>query len=181
MKFKNVALLGIGVVVGMLISPKKGEDMRKELMDKMNELQENAQDLNMEEINEKIAEIKDSITHMDATKSKEMVSKNLDNIKDKLISLVDSLQNNQDIKPALAHAVDKTKNAAINAIDYIDEKDVVNKTKNAAHKVKEKGSEYLEVAKEKATNTAHKAEAKLKEEHEHHREKRLARKSETQE
>lgn len=176
MKFSNYVCFGLGVVVGMLLSPKKGKDMRKELMDKVNELQSQAQELNMQEINDKIADIKIQISKMDASKSKEVVVKNLDVIKDKLLSLIDSLQNNQDIKPSVAKAVDATKGAAINVIDFIDEKDLVNKTKNVASKAKEKGGEYLEIAKEKASHTAHKAESKIKDERAHHKAKRAAKK-----
>ena len=69
---KFVAGLAIGAGLGVLFAPKKGSETRAELKAKLEELYRKAKELNMEDVKEniemKIAEIKESIEDLDKEK-----------------------------------------------------------------------------------------------------------------
>ena len=54
--FKFIAGIGIGVGAGMLLAPKKGEELRKDLMDKINELLNKAKEIDVKEVRDTITE-----------------------------------------------------------------------------------------------------------------------------
>ena len=66
---KFIAGVGIGTVIGMLLAPKKGSELRQNLKDKSQELYDKAQNMTKEDIetlvNNTIEEIKQSIEEFD--------------------------------------------------------------------------------------------------------------------
>lgn len=70
--FKFVAGVGLGVGAGMLLAPKKGEELRKDLSKKINELLEKAKEIDVKEVSEdfktKIADLKVEIENLDKEK-----------------------------------------------------------------------------------------------------------------
>lgn len=71
--FKFVAGIGLGVGAGMLFAPKKGEELRKDLTKKLNELLEKAKEIDVKEVSEdfktKIADLKVEIENLDKEKA----------------------------------------------------------------------------------------------------------------
>ena len=50
--FKFLAGLGLGIGAGMLLAPKSGEELRKDLMKKINELIDKAKEIDVKEVAE---------------------------------------------------------------------------------------------------------------------------------
>ena len=98
---KFIAGVGIGTVIGMLLAPKKGSELRQNLKDKSQELYDKAQNMTKEDIetlvNNTIEEIKQSIEEFDLEEFKETTGAKLSNLKDKLeklgITLPEDLMN----------------------------------------------------------------------------------------
>ena len=69
-KFALGAMVGVGV--GMLLAPKSGEELRKDLKKKINELIEKAKDIDIKEVSEdlkkKVNELKKEIEELDKEK-----------------------------------------------------------------------------------------------------------------
>lgn len=163
MQFKTVTAFGLGVLLGILVAPKKGSETCKDIQAKANELYEQSKNITLQDVQDKIEDIKIEISKLDYNKSKELVVQGLNNLKEQLFNLVDYLQENKNIKPSLEGAFDKTEAAAVNLINYIDEKEIVEKTKEKAGAIKNKTGEYFEVAKEKASDIAQKTGDKASE------------------
>ena len=89
---KFIAGLGIGVGAGMLLAPKSGEELRKDLMNKINELLEKAKEIDMKEVSEdfkkKIVELKEEIEDLDKEKVLEIAKKKGEELKNKTNQLV---------------------------------------------------------------------------------------------
>ena len=72
---KFIAGVGIGTVIGMLLAPKKGSELRQDLKDKSQELYDKAQNMTKEDIetlvNNTIEEIKQAIEEFDLDEFKE--------------------------------------------------------------------------------------------------------------
>ena len=70
---KFLAGVGIGVGAGMLLAPKKGEELRKELMEKINELLNKAKEIDVKEVaddfKKKASELKKEIEDLDKEKA----------------------------------------------------------------------------------------------------------------
>jgi gas vesicle protein len=87
-------LLGgaIGAGIALLFTTKKGEELRKDLLDKISELCDKLKDVDSEEVKEnvekKVQEIKDGIKDLDAEKVKKTASKKADELKTKAEDLV---------------------------------------------------------------------------------------------
>lgn len=87
-------LLGgaIGAGIALLFTTKKGEELRKDLLDKISELCDKLKDIDSEEVKEnvekKVQEIKDGIKDLDAEKVKKTASKKADELKTKAEDLV---------------------------------------------------------------------------------------------
>ena len=68
-----IAGIGIGVGAGMLLAPKTGEELRKDLAKKLNELLEKAKEIDTKEvaddIKKKIADLKDELEDLDKEKA----------------------------------------------------------------------------------------------------------------
>lgn len=88
-KFVLGAALGVGA--GMLLSPKKGEENRKELSKKLNELKEEAKKIDVEELKvkfqDKILEIQDELEDLDKEKVRDLAEKHGKNLKKKVEEL----------------------------------------------------------------------------------------------
>ena len=93
---KFIAGVGIGTVIGMLLAPKKGSELRQDLKDKSQELYDKAQNMTKEDIetlvNNTIEEIKQAIEEFDLDEFKEATGAKLSNLKDKLEQLANSIK-----------------------------------------------------------------------------------------
>ena len=82
----------IGAAVALLFAPKKGEELRKDLTDKINEMLNKAKNVDSEEvknnIESKIEEIKKELKELDKEKVKEVAIKKGEEIKEKANELV---------------------------------------------------------------------------------------------
>ncbi|MDH6603824.1 gas vesicle protein [Bacilli bacterium PM5-9] len=154
MKAKGLALFGLGVFAGLLLAPKKGSEAYDELKEKVNNVYLQTKELDIDSIKDKMYDIKIEVAKMDYDRSKEIVSNQATIIKEKLDKLITDLQENEKIKPAMANAVDATQKAIIDLIDYIDESELVDKTKEQVQKAYDKTSEYASDLKEKTTSIA---------------------------
>ena len=84
---KFVAGLGLGVGLGMLFAPKKGEELRKELKVKMNKLVDDAKEIDVKEVvndfMEKIDDLKHEIEELDKEKVLEIAKEKGEMLKNK--------------------------------------------------------------------------------------------------
>ena len=84
---------GVGIGIGMLLSKKSGEENRKELKKKINDLIEKAKKIDSEEvkknIEEKIDEILNELKDMDKEKAIKIAKKKAEQIKIKSEELVE--------------------------------------------------------------------------------------------
>lgn len=101
MKFgKFLAGVGIGTLVGMLLAPKKGSELRQDLKDKSQELYDKAQNMTKEDveslINNTIEEIKIAIDEFDVEEFKETTETKLNQVKDKLENLATSVKSSDE-------------------------------------------------------------------------------------
>ena len=71
--FKLLAGIGIGVGAGMLLSPKSGEELRKDLSKKINELLDKAKEIDVNEVTDdfktRLTELKKDIEDLDKEKA----------------------------------------------------------------------------------------------------------------
>ena len=97
---KFIAGVGIGTVIGMLLAPKKGSELRQDLKDKSQELYDKAQNMTKEDIetlvNNTIEEIKQAIEEFDLEEFKEATGAKLSNLKDKLEQLANSIKSSDE-------------------------------------------------------------------------------------
>ena len=97
---KFIAGVGIGTVIGMLLAPKKGIELRQDLKDKSQELYDKAQNMTKEDIetlvNNTIEEIKQAIEEFDLDEFKEATGAKLSNLKDKLEQLANSIKSSDE-------------------------------------------------------------------------------------
>ncbi len=88
-------LLGgaIGAGIALLFAPKKGEELRKDLLEKISELCDKLKDIDEDEvkanIEKKVKEIKDGIKDLDAEKVKSAAIKKGEKLKAKATELVE--------------------------------------------------------------------------------------------
>ena len=97
---KFIAGVGIGTVVGMLLAPKKGSELRQNLKGQISELYDKAQNMTKEDIeslvNNTIDEIKQAIEEFDLDEFKETTGAKLSNLKDKLEQLANSIKSSDE-------------------------------------------------------------------------------------
>lgn len=90
---KLLAGVAIGTGLGVLFAPKKGEETRKELKEKMDELLNRVKDLDKEEVKEtiesKIALIQSELQELDKEKVIKIAKKKASEIQDMAEELVD--------------------------------------------------------------------------------------------
>lgn len=94
---KFIAGLGLGTVLGMLVAPKKGSELREELKSKGTEAYNNAKDMTKEDVQNLISktvdDIKKAIDEFDVEEFKNTTGAKLGNVKTKLEDLGESVQN----------------------------------------------------------------------------------------
>jgi len=85
--------LGIGVGAGMLLAPKKGEELRKDLKNKLNELIDRAKEIDVNEVKEdfmtKVNELKIEIEDLDREKALEIAKEKGELLKKKASQLLE--------------------------------------------------------------------------------------------
>ena len=119
---KFIAGVGIGTVIGMLLAPKKGSELRQNLKDKSQELYDKAQNMTKEDIetlvNNTIEEIKQSIEEFDLEEFKETTGAKLSNLNDKLEQLANSIKSS-DVYANFKEAVNKVSTDLTSTISEI--------------------------------------------------------------
>ena len=112
-KFVLGGMLGAGI--GMLLTPKKGEELRKDLSKKITELLNKAKEIDTEEVKEeitnKIAEIKDELKDLDKEKALGIAKEKSEEIKVKIDDLLKLSKEKG--TPILENAVSEIKKKAI--------------------------------------------------------------------
>jgi len=91
--FKFAAGLGLGVGLGMLFAPKKGEELRKDLKVKFDELVNKVKEIDVKEVSEdlmkKVEELKKELEDLDKEKVLEIAKKKGEELKNKANELVE--------------------------------------------------------------------------------------------
>jgi gas vesicle protein len=130
-------LLGgaIGAGIALLFTTKKGEELRKDLLDKITELCDKLKDIDSEEVKsnveKKVQEIKDGIRDLDAEKVKKTAAKKAEELKKKAEDLV--VYAKEKGEPALIDSSEAVLKRVIkvskDALKKLEEKEKVTKTK----------------------------------------------------
>ena len=88
-----VAGVGLGVGAGMLFAPKKGEDLRKDVKNKIDELINKAKEIDVDEVKEefmkKIDDLKKELEDLDKEKALAIAKKKGNELKEKAEDLVE--------------------------------------------------------------------------------------------
>lgn len=88
-----VAGVGLGIGAGMLFAPKKGEELRKDIKNKIEELINKAKEIDVDEVKEefikKVDEVKAELEDLDKEKVLAIAKKKCDELKDKIEDLVE--------------------------------------------------------------------------------------------
>lgn len=117
-----IAGIGIGAVIGMLLAPKKGSELRGDLKVKSQELYDKAQNMTKEDVealvNKTIEEIKDAIDEFDVEDFKETTGTKLNDVKVKLEELANSIKSSDEYAD-FKEAVAKISNDVTNKLNEI--------------------------------------------------------------
>ena len=112
---KFVAGLGLGVGLGMLFAPKKGEELRKDLKIKLDEFIDKVKDIDVKEVSEdfinKINDFKRELEDLDKEKALEIARKKGEQLKVKASELVELAKEKG--TPVLEKAADEVRQRAI--------------------------------------------------------------------
>ena len=125
--FKFAAGLGLGVGLGMLFAPKKGEELRKDLKIKLDEFLNNVKELDVKEVSdefmEKIDNLKKELEDLDREKVLEIAKKKGEELKNKAVELVQLAKEKG--TPVLEKAANEVRERAV-----LVTKDVLKKLEN---------------------------------------------------
>lgn len=112
---KFIAGVGIGVGAGMLLAPKTGKELRKDLQKKINELVDKAKEVDLREVGDdfmkKINELKEEIEDLDKEKVIEIAKKKGKELKEKANELYEMAKAKG--TPVLEKAADEVRQRAI--------------------------------------------------------------------
>lgn len=130
--FTKFALgVGLGIGAGMLLAPKKGEELRKDLKNKLNELMEKAKEIDVKEVSEefvaKIKDLKEEIENLDKEKVLSIAKEKGELLKNKANDLVALAKEKG--TPVVEKTANEIRNKAINVT-----KDVLKKLENNTNK-----------------------------------------------
>ncbi len=127
---KFIAGIGVGTVIGMLLAPKKGSELREELKEKSQELYDKAQNMTKEDvetlINNTIEEIKLAIDEFDIEEFKDTTGNKLSVVKGKLEELANSVKSSDEyanFKASVAKISDEMTNKLNEIKTKIQDKD----------------------------------------------------------
>lgn len=113
--FKFIAGVGIGVGAGMLLAPKKGEELRKDLKKKIDELLNKAKEIDVKEVSDdfvkRINELKDEIEDLDKEKALAIAKKKGEELRVKANELLDLAREKG--TPVVERAVEEVRQKAI--------------------------------------------------------------------
>lgn len=91
-----VATLGIGAIAGMLLAPKKGSELRKELVEKGKDTVDTAKNMSKEDyialMNKTIDDVKKAIDEFDVDDFKDATKNKYDGVKNNFNELKDKLE-----------------------------------------------------------------------------------------
>ena len=136
--------VAIGVGIGILFAPKSGEETRKELKEKIDELYAKVKDLKMEDVKEaiqnKIQEIKDGIADLDREKVAAIAKEKAEQIKEKAEELYSTAK--EKASPVVAKVANDVRVKTIEVL-----KDTVNKLENAGKNKEKKKKEVKDTTK----------------------------------
>ena len=112
---KFAAGLGLGVGLGMLFAPKKGEELRRELKVKLDEFVNKAREIDVKEVAddfmERINDLKDELEDLDKEKVLALAKKKGEELRDKAAELVELAKEKG--TPVLEKAADEVRQRAI--------------------------------------------------------------------
>lgn len=115
-KFLAGALIGAGI--GVLFAPTSGEESRKKLKKKAEELLQKAKEIDVEEVKEniskKVSEIEDSLKDLDKEKVVSLAKEQARHIKSKAEDLVDYAKEKG--TPVLENAANAVKNTTVDVL-----------------------------------------------------------------
>jgi len=124
---KFAAGLGLGVGLGMLFAPKKGEELRKDLKIKLDELLNKVKEIDVKEVSEefmeKIENLKKELEDLDKEKVLEIAKKKGEELKQKAVELAQLAKEKG--TPVLEKAAEEVREKAI-----LVTKDVLKKLEN---------------------------------------------------
>ena len=136
--------VAIGVGIGILFAPKSGEETRKELKEKFDELYEKIKDIKIEDvrlaITKKVQEIKDGIADLDREKVAAIAKEKAAKIKAKAEELYTTAK--EKATPAVQKAANDVRLKTIEVL-----KDTVNKLENTDKKVEKPKKEVKDTNK----------------------------------
>ena len=136
--------VAIGVGIGILFAPKSGEETRKELKEKFDELYEKIKDIKIEDvrlaITKKVQEIKDGIADLDREKVAAIAKEKAAKIKTKAEELYTTAK--EKATPAVQKAANDVRLKTIEVL-----KDTVNKLENTDKKVEKPKKEVKDTNK----------------------------------
>lgn len=115
---------GIGVGLGMLFAPKKGEELRKELKNKINELIDAAKAVDYDDLRDNIVkkaeEIKEELKELDGEKVLKIAKEKGRQLEQKTKELVDMAK--ETAKPALEKMAEDVKDKTVKSLKTITKK-----------------------------------------------------------
>ena len=133
--FKFIAGIGIGVGAGMLLAPKSGEELRRDLMNKIDELIKKAKEIDVKEVSEdlkkKLNDLKAEIEELDKEKVLEIAKKKGEELKVKANELFELAKEKG--TPVIEKAANEVREKAI-----LVTKDVLKKLESGKKPVKAK-------------------------------------------